>query len=133
MNVRQKIALFLAIIYLSGISGLALNLHFCSGKLDEVALFSSQVSCKMCNKSEAANKKDDCCKASKVDLQLHDNHQAAANNELSAVMAFQLPPAYNIPVWAMQTATEEVPLITDKVPPYRGSQPVHILHCTFRI
>lgn len=133
MNARNKIALFLAVLYVTGVAGLAFNLHYCGGKLDQIALFTAKPACKMCQKTAVSKEKNNCCKDSKIDLKFEDSHQAVAKTELSKVQDFQLFADFPLS-FSADLFTRKIAFCKDnKAPPELNSPSLHVLHCTFRI
>ena len=133
MKLKQKIALSLAVFYAVSVMGLALSLHFCGGKLENVKLFSSTVSCKFCVDIPAEKIKDDgCCKNTQVTVKVKDSHQTAAKVEMPKLFSIQLflhPPV-------LEFLTNITPAffskISNKAPPLSSRVALHVFHCIFR-
>jgi DNA topoisomerase VI subunit B len=132
MKLKQKLALGLCTFYLFSVIGIALSMHFCGGKLASVTVYSNKAACKFC-KTEAADKKDDgCCKNTKVEVKVKDNHQSTAS--------FKLPKLFNAEYVFHPFATFVLKKITatffnkieNKAPPALHNVARHLLNCVFR-
>ncbi len=133
MKVKQKIALGLAVLYAVSVMGLALSLHFCGGKLENVKLFSNEVSCKFCKDIPAEKKHDDgCCKNTQVTVKVKDSHQTEAQ--------IQIPKLYSIQLFLHPLVFEFLSnlnptffnKITNKAPPLCLKVALHVFNCIFR-
>lgn len=128
---KQKIALSLCAFYLFGVIGLALSMHFCSGKLAEVSFFANEVSCKFCKK-ETKTADNSCCKNTKVEVKVKDDHQGQN--------AFKLPKVFSFDVLFPDKFTEIIKAFLprffkkfeNKAPPQTKSVAIHLLNCVFR-
>ncbi|MBO9676519.1 MAG: hypothetical protein J7577_23965 [Sphingobacteriaceae bacterium] len=132
MKLKQKIALSLAVFYAVSVMGLALSLHFCGGKLENVKLFSNESSCKFCKDIPAAKKDDGCCKNTKVTVKVKDSHQAGAQIQLPKLFSVQL--FLHPPVLAFLTniTPKFFSNIPNKAPPLSTRVALHIFNCIFR-
>lgn len=130
--IKQKLALGLCTFYLVSVIGIALSMHFCGGKLASVAVYSSKASCKFC-KSEAGEKKDNgCCKNTKVEVKVKDNHQSTTSFKLpqlfDSVCLFN--PLTNFTLKKVETTF--LNKTENKAPPGPRSIALHIFNCVFR-
>ena len=133
MKFKQKIALYLAALYVVSVMGLALSLHFCGGKLADVQLFSNELACKLCKDIPAEKIKDDgCCKNTQVTVKVKDSHQTAAKVEMPKLFSIQLflhPPV-------LEFLTNITPAffskISNKAPPLSSRVALHVFNCIFR-
>jgi hypothetical protein len=132
MKLKQKIALSLAVFYAVSVMGLALSLHFCGGKLENVKLFSNEVSCKFCKDIPAEKKDDDCCKNTRVTVKVKDSHQAEAQVKMPKLFSIQL--FLHPPVLAFLTdiTPKFFSKISNKAPPLSSRIALHIFNCIFR-
>ncbi|MFC4143233.1 HYC_CC_PP family protein [Pedobacter mendelii] len=133
MKLKQKIALSLAVLYAVSVMGLALSLHFCSGKLENVKLFSNEVSCKFCKDIPVEKIKDDgCCKNTQVTVKVKDSHQTEAQIQMPKLFSIQL--FLHQPV--LEFLTDITPAffrkISNKVPPLSSRIALHLFNCIFR-
>jgi len=133
MKLKQKIALSLAVFYTVSVMGLALSLHFCGGKLENVKLFSNEVSCKFCADIPAEKIKDDgCCKNTQVTVKVKDSHQTAAKVEMPKLFSIQLfihPPVLE---FISNITPAFFSKISNKAPPLSSRVTLHIFNCIFR-
>ncbi|PWS32747.1 HYC_CC_PP family protein [Pedobacter paludis] len=133
MKLKQKIALSLAVFYTVSVMGLALSLHFCGGKLENVKIFSNEVSCKFCKDIPAEKKKDDgCCKNTQVTVKVKDSHQTEAQIQMPKLFSIQLflhPPVLE---FASNITPAFLSKIANKAPPLSARLPLHIFNCIFR-
>lgn len=133
MKLKQKIALSLAVFYAVSVMGLALSLHFCGGKLENVQLFSNEVSCKFCKDIPAEKKKDDgCCKNTQVTVKVKDSHQIEAQIQMPKLFSIQLflhPPVLE---FLSNITPAFISKIANKAPPLSAKIPLNIFNCIFR-
>jgi len=133
MKLKQKIALSLAVFYAVSVMGLALSLHFCGGKLENVKLFSNEVSCKFCADIPAEKIKDDgCCKNTQVTVKVKDSHQTAAKVEIPKLFSIQLflhPPVLE---FISNITSAFFNKISNKAPPLSSRVALHVFNCIFR-
>lgn len=133
MKLRQKIALTLAVFYAVSVMGLALSLHFCGGKLENVKLFNNEVSCKFCKDIPAEKKKDDgCCKNTEVTVKVKDSHQTQAQVQMPKLFSIQLflhPPVLE---FLTNISPKFFSKISNKAPPLSSRIALHVFNCIFR-
>ncbi|KLT64593.1 hypothetical protein AB669_12575 [Pedobacter sp. BMA] len=132
MKLKQKIALSLAVLYTVSVMGLALSLHFCGGKLENVKLFSNAVSCKFCKDIPAEKKDDGCCKNTQVTVKVKDSHQVEAKVEMPKLFSIQLflhPPVIT---FFSDLKSSFFNKISNKAPPLRLGVALHVFNCIFR-
>jgi hypothetical protein len=132
MKFKQKLALSLCTFYLFSIIGVALSMHFCGGKLAAVAVNSIKTNCKYC-KDEASNKKDDgCCKNTKIEVKVKDDHQTVGSFKLSKLfsVALFIPAQLNEAFQKTQKIT--LGKVINKPPPTSTSIAMHVFNCVFR-
>ncbi|WP_443945266.1 HYC_CC_PP family protein [Pedobacter sp. AW1-32] len=132
MKLRQKIALALAVFYTVSVIGVALSLHFCGGKLENVKLFSNEVTCKFCKDIPAQKKDDGCCKNTKVSLKVKDSHQSEAQIKLPKLFSMQL--FFQLPSFSFfqNIGSDFSSKILNKAPPISPKVAIHIFNCIFR-
>jgi hypothetical protein len=132
MKLKQKIALYMAVFYAVSVMGLALSLHFCGGKLENVKLFSNEVSCKFCKDIPAEKKDDGCCKNTQVTVKVKDSHQTEAQIQVPKLFSIQL--FLHLPV--LEFLSDITPVffskIANKAPPLSSRVALHIFNCVFR-
>ncbi|RNL50600.1 HYC_CC_PP family protein [Pedobacter jejuensis] len=132
MKLKQKIALSLAVFYAVSVMGLALSLHFCGGKLENVKLFSNEVSCKFCADIPAEKKDDGCCKNTQVTVKVKDSHQTEAQTQMPKLFSIQLflhPPVL---AFLSNITPTFFSKFTNKAPPISSRVALHVFNCIFR-
>lgn len=132
MKLKQKIALSLAVFYAVSVMGLALSLHFCGGKLENIKLFSNEVSCKFCKDIPAEKKDDGCCKNTQVTVKVKDSHQTAAQVQMPKLFSIQLflhPPVLE---FLTNITPKFFSKISNKAPSLSSRIALHIFNCIFR-
>ncbi|RDC56838.1 hypothetical protein DU508_06445 [Pedobacter chinensis] len=133
MKLKQKIALSLTVLYAVSVMGLALSLHFCGGKLENVKLFSDEVSCKFCMDIPAEKIKDDgCCKNTQVTVKVKDSHQTAAKIEMPKLFSIQLFLHSPVLEFLSNITPQFFNKITNKAPPLSTRVALHVFNCIFR-
>lgn len=133
MKLKQKIALSLAVFYTVSVIGLALSLHFCGGKLENVKLFGNEVSCKFCADIPAEKIKDDgCCKNTNVTVKVKDSHQTAAKIGLPKLFPIQLFLPSPVLEFLSNISPAFFSKITNKAPPLSLGVALHVFNCVFR-
>ena len=75
---KKFIAAILAIIYLVVSSGVAINIHYCMGKLASVDLMHSSDKCSKCGMKNGT--KSGCCKDEFKIVKLSDSHKLISND-----------------------------------------------------
>lgn len=132
MVFKQKSALVLCAIYTFSIIGIALSIHFCGGKLADVALYENKTSCKYC-KDEPVDKADDgCCTNTKIEAKIKDNHQAQS--------IFKLPKVFSLDTYLPSRISEIFKpffpkffsQLENKAPPPISGVAIRVLYCVFR-
>lgn len=128
---RQKIAMALCAFYLISVIGVAMNMHFCSGKLSEIS-FKKPAGCGACKSESKYAKTNNCCKNTAVDAKIKDSHKGETK--------VKLPQDFSIELFLGPVVSELFKLIlpntsagsTNKAPPLSSIFSLHILHCVFR-
>lgn len=129
---KQKIAYGLSFFYLINVMGIALSLHFCEGKLSGGSFFDNRASCNICVDLQADKKADaDCCKSTKIEAKVKDDHQSETSFKLPKLFGFDLffPEFYTVdfsflPAWIFV-------FCDNKAPPLKKSG-IYLLNCVFR-
>ncbi|MES2651145.1 MAG: hypothetical protein V4663_05365 [Bacteroidota bacterium] len=132
MSLKQKLAISLCTFYLVSVIGVALSLHFCGGKLASISVLNAKVSCKYCKSEPLTQKEDNCCKNTKVDVKVKDNHKVQS--------AVKLPKLFSIDVIvprAFQAIFRQfLPNFLNKAennpPPKVTNVALHVMNCVFR-
>jgi hypothetical protein len=79
--------LFMALLYTITAAGFALNLHYCGNYVAEVKINAPTDGCA----KPMAKKKMRCCKDSRLEVKVKDNHQAQEASALAKLFAVDLP------------------------------------------
>jgi hypothetical protein len=132
MKLKQKLALSLCVFYLVTVIGVALSMHFCGGKLSSFAVYSSKPTCKFCKTAIAVEKDNGCCKNTKVEVKVKDDHQTESS--------FKLPKLFSVesllPSRAIEFIGQLLPRflskIENKAPPKPTGVAIHVFNCVFR-
>ncbi len=109
--------LIIAICYLVFTSGLALNVHYCMGKIDSIQLGATHAEvCGKCGMHTEDSK--GCCKDETTIYKIEDNHNVAQVNYDYVKSFSPLPPTFyefhlNSPLIVIAT----IPQFTDTSPP----------------
>jgi len=132
MSLKQKLAISLCAFYLVSVIGVALSLHFCSGKFASVSLASAKTSCKYCKTEPTSQKEDDCCKNTKVDVKVKDNHQVESVVKLPKLFSVEayIPRAFHSIFW--QFMPKVFSRLENKAPPKATGVALHVMNCVFR-
>lgn len=131
MKLRQKLTLGLCAFYLMSIIGIALNMHFCSGKLSEVR-FAKAATCSACKGSEKMEKNSDCCKDKSIEAKVKDSHEAGVKVSLPQNFSIELflgpmvSNAFRVLFPALFSRAE------NKAPPLSSILSLHAYNCVFR-
>ena len=133
MKLKQKIAFSLSLFYLLSIMGIALSVHFCSGKLADLALFSKQTSCKYCKDIPVEKKADNCCKDTEVMAKVDHSHQISNSLTLPQLFTVDVILPYPIIKQALWVAENTTHNYLNKAPPPQQGVALIVLHQTFRI
>ena len=126
---KKAVAFILAFMYLGLSSGLAVNIHYCMGKVTDVDVNNySDKSC-VCNMKEGSMP---CCGHFYELVKVNDEHQVAA-----ADFSFK-PPAIVLHTFNNLFALLTLPQTSNKVtaihiPPLLSPPDIYIQNCIFRI
>lgn len=131
MKLQQKIAMALCAFYLITVVGIAVNMHFCSGKLSSVKLM-EQAKCGACKGESKLKKSHDCCKDTSVDVKVKDSHEAG--------FKVKLPQSYGLELFLGPAITKSINgtigrlfrKAENKAPPLSAVVALHLYHCVFR-
>ncbi len=131
MKLQQKIAMALCAFYLISVIGVAMNMHFCSGKLAEVS-FKKTAGCGACKSESKYAKSEKCCQDTAVEAKIKDSHKGETK--------VSLPQDFSIELFFGPVVSELFKVIlpnttggnVNKAPPLSSIISLHILHCVFR-
>lgn len=132
MKLKQKLALGLSAFYLVSVIGVALSMHFCGGKLASVSVFANEVGCKYC-KAELVTKKDNsCCKNTKVEVKVKDNHKAESSFKLPKLFSLETLLGEKLVEFFRPFFPSFFSKVENKAPPKSARISLHLLNCVFR-
>jgi len=125
---KKTVALILAFMYLGLTSGLAVNIHYCMGKIADVQLDAYKETSCACGKS----KKMPCCNHHYEVVKVNDEHQQAAADISIKTPQIALN-TFNdlIALLSLPQTPQEVKAA--HAPPLLSPPDIYIQHCVFRI
>jgi hypothetical protein len=125
---KKTVALILAVMYLGLTSGLAVNIHYCMGKVSEVQLDNYQEKSCKCDKKSSMP----CCNHQYELVKVNDAHQQAAANISIKTPEIDLHAFDNLmALLALPQALREANVA--HVPPLLTPPDIYIQNCVFRI
>ncbi|MES2829075.1 MAG: hypothetical protein V4687_13005 [Bacteroidota bacterium] len=131
MKFKQKIALGLCAFYLITVIGLAINMHFCAGKLSSVML-TEIPKCPACKDEKKSAKTHDCCKDKSVQVKIKDNHQAGFKVSLPKDYSVQLFLQHEFASLLLPVQSKFLFKTFNKAPPLSSIISLHVFNCVFR-
>ncbi|MHA4893812.1 HYC_CC_PP family protein [Pedobacter sp. PWIIR3] len=131
MKLQQKIAAALCAFYLISMIGLAINMHFCGGKLSSVKI-DKVATCPACKEDKKVTKEHDCCKTRSVEAKIKDSHQAGVKVKLPADFSLQLFLGQHFSSLANKAVASLPARGFNKAPPLSAILSLHIFNCIFR-
>lgn len=124
---KRSVTIVLAMLYLTTVSGFALNLHYCFKRLASVKV---DAPANACVKLQSSKMK--CCKDQKIEIKVKDAHQSNSPLHWSKFFPIALSvSAFVIPVPDVQR--QLIALTTECGPPKAPGIPVFLKHRIFRI
>src|ERR1700759_492785 len=115
---KRSVIIVLAMLYLTTVSGFALNLHYCFNRLASVQVDAPANSC-----AKLQNSKMKCCKNQKIEIKVKDAHQNNSPLHWSKFFPIALPvSAFVIFTPAVQNPV--VANVTDRGPPKAPDVPL---------
>ena len=107
-------------------------MHFCGGKLADVAFYANKTSCKFC-KTEPVDKKDDgCCKNTNVEVKVKDSHHAEASVKVPKLFSLETFLPSHIVSFLKPFFPKYFGGSVNKAPPQTSTISLQILNCVFR-
>jgi len=131
MKLQQKIAMALCAFYLITVIGIAVNMHFCGGKLSAVKLI-EQARCGACKGENKVKKAHDCCKDTSVDVKVKDSHEAGLKVKLPQNFSLELFLGPALSQSIKGTFSRLFRKAENKAPPLSAVVALHLYHCVFR-
>ncbi|MDQ0108304.1 hypothetical protein J2T02_003432 [Chitinophaga terrae (ex Kim and Jung 2007)] len=128
---KRFFAILLATLYITLTGGIAVNVHYCMGKLAGVDLKGTPAD--VCNKCKKPAKGMDCCKDEVKFCKLTESHQAAkaTQQNFAPLIDLQLPvkilptPSFRVLASCFDHAHHD--------PPDNNAAPLFVRNCTFLI
>lgn len=125
---KKILAISLAVVYLAISSGVVVNIHYCMGKVAEVALgHNTNDKCGQCGMEN-----DGCCHDDVKVVKIQDTHSVSSfHTDFVKGQAF----AHTYPdlIRSADIFTPSSPIETSNAPPGKGKVPLTIQYCVFRI
>jgi len=140
---RKLIAIPLLVLYITAISGMMIQLHFCGSKLLSWKVNQSEVKC--CCESSPKNSKhaqtalqikakgDDCCKSKTITLKIQQDQNRANELQLKLASVQMVMPVLHQNIAPVLAPIERTHISYEaNAPPGRWQQiPLYILHGSF--
>ena len=120
----------LAILYLAVSSGLAINIHYCMGKVASAGFYHKENG--QCGKCGMKSGNEGCCKDEFKMVKLNDLHQLF-NNDISISAPIVLLNICHNNFDSDLTAVQLSSQVHNNSPPDSDNPSLYILHCVFRI
>jgi hypothetical protein len=126
---KKAVAFILAFMYLGLSSGLAVNIHYCMGKVTDVDVNNySDKSC-VCNMKEGSMP---CCGHFYELVKVNDEHQAVASDFSFKSPEITLHSFNNLMALLIQPQTRSI-VNPSHTPPLLSPPDIYIQNCVFRI
>lgn len=120
----------LALVYMAVSSGIALEMHYCMGKMAGMELYGS--SGDTCGKCGMTEKDTGCCHDEFQFYKLSDSHKTVSNN-IDFAASSKLLLSYNrVPDWQLPVSAARV-AETNHPPPGYTAPSACIMNCVFRL
>lgn len=120
----------LALVYMAVSSGIALELHYCMGKMAGMELYGS--SGETCGKCGMTEKDTGCCHDDFQFYKLSDSHKTVSNNIDFTASSKLLVSHYRVPDWQLPVSAALVTEVNHP-PPDITAPSASILNCVFRL
>lgn len=124
---KRSVILVLAMLYLTTVSGFALNLHYCFNRLASVKVDAQANSC-----TKLLSSKMKCCKDKHIEIKVKDAHQNNSPLHWSKFFPIALPVSAFV-IFAPVVQNPVVANVTDRGPPKAPGIPLFLRNCIFRI
>lgn len=131
---KKVLTLLLLLLYVGSSTGATFHMHYCMGKLVDVALWhGDKKKCSHCQRDLSKGCPKKCCKDEHKTVKLEKDQKVTAQ----ALHFLQMPVA-DVPVsYVLLPPAKIVPLATahpvSHAPPYSNKVQPYILHCIFRV
>lgn len=132
---KKGLATILFLIYLTTVSGVGINLHYCCGHLDKVELsyaaktFVGHSTCAM----HSTYKGKDCCKDVHKQIKITQSQNIVSDMAVPAVSFFAvvLPTFPKVPAPCFSSIAKGS--FSPHAPPFRATAPLYLKNCSFLI
>lgn len=124
---KRSAIIVLTMLYLTTVSGFALNLHYCFKQLASVKIDAPANSC-----AKLQNSKMKCCKDQKIDIKVKDAHQSNSPLHWSKFFPIALPVSAFV-IFTPAVRDQMVASVTERGPPKTSDIPLFLRYCTFLI
>jgi len=115
-------------LYLTTVSGFALNLHYCFNRLSSVKVDEQANPC-----AKLQNSKMKCCKDQKIEIKVKDAHQNNSPLHWSKFFPIASIPVSAFVIFTPAVQDQVVANVTDRGPPKAPTVPLFLKYCTFLI
>jgi hypothetical protein len=124
---KRSVIIVLAMLYLTTVSGFALNLHYCFNQLASVNIDAPANTC-----AKLQDSKMKCCKDQKIQIKVKDAHQNNSPLHWSQFFPIALPVSAFV-IFAPAVQDQLVANVTERGPPKTPGLPLFLKNCIFRI
>jgi len=124
---KRSVIIVLAMLYLTTVSGFALNLHYCFNQLASVKIDAPANSC-----AKLQNSKMKCCKDQKIEIKVKDAHQNNSPLHWSKFFPIALPVSAFV-IFTPAVQDQVVANVSERGPPKTSGLPLFLRNCIFRI
>ncbi|MBS1520740.1 MAG: hypothetical protein JST50_07090 [Bacteroidetes bacterium] len=124
---KRSVIIVLAMLYLTTVSGFALNLHYCFNHLSSVNVDAQPNSC-----AKLQSNKMKCCKDQKIEIKVKDAHQNNSPLHWSKFFPIALPVSAFV-IFTPAVQDQMIASVTDRGPPKSPDVPLFLKYCTFLI
>lgn len=131
---KKALATILFFIYLTTVSGVGMNLHYCCGHLDNVVLsYTAKTSARPSCGMESSYKGKDCCKDVHKQIKITQSQNIVSDMAVPAVSFFAvvLPTFPKVPAPCFSSIAKGS--FSPHAPPFRATAPVYLKNCSFLI
>lgn len=131
MKLRQKLTLGLCAFYLVCIIGVALNMHFCGGRLAAVR-FADSPKCGSCKEAGKLAKESSCCKDKSVEAKIKDSHETGVKVNVPKSFSLELFIGPIFSGFLKNLLPELFRSSSHRAPPRTQGLALHVFNCVFR-
>jgi len=125
---KRSVIIVLAMLYLTTVSGFALNMHYCFNRLASVKIDEQANSC-----TKLQSSKMKCCKDQKIEIKVKDAHQNNSPLHWSKFFPIASIPVSAFVIFTPAVQDQVVAIVADRGPPKSPAVPLFLKYCTFLI